>query len=286
MFGRVFLPYIFLSLTGLLGSCASKNDVQADDYLYQARELIKSQQFQLAKLYVDSVRIKFPKEYVKIREGITVIREINFAEQKRSLAFCDSMLKVRQNELPDVQKLFVFEKNAEYESIGHYVYKSQAEGSTIGKTFLQTKVDEKGNLILTSYYSGGRSLNHTALKVSSNDDSYAESQVVPRDGALNYQFNDGNTHYEIVRFNQKAENGVVNFILTHENNPVTITLTGGNSTAYKLKTDDRRAMKAASDLSVILTDINRLLNEIRLAQAKMNYIQKKQENFDAATDSN
>jgi len=286
MFGRVLLPYIFLSLTSLLSSCASKNDAQADDYLNQARELIKSQQFQLAKLYVDSVRIQFPKEYVKIREGITVIREINFAEQKRTLAFCDSMLKVRQFELPAVQKLFVFEKNAEYESIGHYVYKSQAEDRTIGRTFLQTKVDEKGNLILTSYYSGGRALNHNSLKVTSNDDSYAESLVVPRDGALNYQFNDGGMHYEIVRFNQKADNGVVNFILTHENNPITITLAGGISTTYKITTDDRRAMKAASDLSVILTDINRLLNEIRLSQAKMNYIQKKQESFDAASDSN
>lgn len=286
MFGRVLLPYIFLSLTSLLSSCASKNDVQADDYLNQARELIKSQQFQLAKLYVDSVRIKFPKEYVKIREGISVIREINFAEQKRTLAFCDSMLKVRQNELPEVQKLFVFEKDAEYESIGHYVYKSQAEERTIGKTFLQTKVDEKGNLILTSYYSGGRSLNHTSLKVTSNDDSYAESLVVPRDGALNYQFNDGSMHYEIVRFNQNSENGVVNFILSHENNPLLITLSGGSSNAYRITTDERKAMKAASDLSIILTDINRLLNEIRLSQAKMNYIQKKQENFDAATDSN
>jgi len=110
--------------------------------------------------------------------------------------------------------------------------------------------------------------------------------VVPRDGALNYQFNDGGMHYEIVRFNQKAENGVVNFILSHENNPITITLAGGTSNVYKITTDERRAMKAASDLSVILTDINRLLNEIRLSQAKMSYIQKKQESFETSSDSN
>lgn len=285
MLGRVLFPYIILGVTGLAASCSSK-DVQADDYLNRARELINTQQYQLAKKYVDSVRIIFPKDYVKIREGIGVIREINFAEQKRTLAFCDSMLKIRQNELPEVQDAFAFEKNAEFESVGHYVYKSQAEDNTIGRTFLQTKVDEKGNLILTSYYSGNQALSHTAVKATIGDGSYAESQVVPRDGALNYEFEDGATHYEIVRFNQAAENGVVNFILAHEKESVTIVLTGGKTKSYKLTTEERKAMKSASDLSVILTDINRLLNEIRLSQAKMEYIHQKQENFDAATDTN
>jgi hypothetical protein len=286
MFGRVLLPYIFICLTSLLLSCASKNDVQADDYLNRARELTKAQKYQLAKLYVDSVRIKYPKDYNKIREGLSVIREINFEEQKRTLTFCDSMLKIRQDELPEAQNSFIFEKNAEYETIGHYVYKAQTQDKTIGRTFLQTKVDENGNLILISYYSGFRALSHTSLRVSSNDGTYAESLVVPRDGALNYEFNDNGTHYEIVCFNKKAENGVVNFILSHENGTVTVTLTGGRTKTYKITTEEKDAMKAAFGLSTILTDINRLLNEIRLSQAKMEYIQKRQESLKVDSNSN
>jgi hypothetical protein len=283
MLGRVLFPSFCLSLTSLILSCAAKNNAQPDDYLNKARELIQVQQFQAAKLYVDSVRIKFPTDFAKIREGLGVIREINFAEQKRTLAFCDSMLKVRQDELPAAQKSFVFEKNAEYESIGHYVYKSQTQ--TIGRTFLQTKVDEKGHLILTSYYAGGAALNHTSIRATANDGSYAESLVVPKDGALNYSFRDGGTRYEIVRFNQKAENGVVNFVLSNENKPITLTLMGGKTKAYRISTNDRQAMKAAADLSVILTDINRLLSEMRLSQAKMDYIFKKQESERMASDS-
>lgn len=286
MIGRVLFPYLYLSLTGLaISSCASKNDLQADDYLNKARELLQTHQFQAAKLYIDSVRIRFPKDYTKIREGLGVMREVNFAEQKRTLAFCDSMLKVRQDELPEAQKNFVFKKNAEYESIGHYVYKTQTQESSIGRTYLQTKVDEDGNLVLTSYYSGSRPLNHTALRVSSNDGSFAESQVVPKDGALNYTFKDGGVHYEIVCFNKKAENGVINYILMHENQPVKIELTGGNPKVYIISKNDKTAMKSASDLSVILTDINRLLNEIRLSQAKLDYIYQKQEAFKADSDS-
>ncbi|MEA4841053.1 MAG: hypothetical protein VB110_08635 [Bacteroidales bacterium] len=285
MLGRVIFPYLYISLTGVLFSCASKNDVQPDNYLNRARELLQTQQFQKAKLCIDSVRIKFPKNFDKIREGLDVMREINFAEQKRNVAFCDSMLKIRQDELSAAQKDFVFEKNAEYESIGHYVYKTQRSENNMGKTFLQTKVDEKGNLILTSYYSGSRALNHTSLRVKSNDDAYAESLAVPRDGALNYSFKDSGTNYEIVRFNKKAENGIVNFILLHEDKPVTLTLIGGRPKSYNVSANDKRAMKAASELSIILTDINRLLNEIRLSQAKLDYIYQKQEALGTKNDS-
>ena len=277
MLGRFFFPYLYISLTGVLISCASKNGVQPDDYLNRARGFIQIQQFQKAKLCVDSVRIKFPKNFDKIREGLNVMREINFAEQKRNVIFCDSMLKVRQNELPAAQKDFLFQKNAEYESIGHYVYKTQRSENNMGKIFLQTKVDEKGNLILTSYYSGSRALNHTSLRVKSDDGAYAESLTVPKDGALNYSFKDSGTSYEIVRFNKKAENGIVNFILSHENKPVTLTLIGDRPKTYNVSANDKRAMKAASELSIILTDINRLLNEIRLSQAKLDYIYQKQE---------
>lgn len=276
MIRRFLLASIHLSIAALLFSCSSVSEIKPDDYLLRAKELIQKQQYQLAKLYVDSVRIRFPKEYAKIREGLSVMREINYAEQNRTLAFCDSMLEVRQSELPAAKSDFTFEKNVEYETIGHYVYKSQAQENNLGRTFLQTKVDEKGNLVLTSYYCGTRALNHNRVHVSAPDGTYAETLVVPKDGALNYVWNDGETRYETVRFNRKAENGVINFVLLHERQAVTVTLNGGSPKAYMLSMSDKLAMHAASNLSAILSDITKLLDEMRLAQAKLDYIYKKQ----------
>jgi hypothetical protein len=286
MIVRLLFSSLYLSVTGLLFSCSSISEVQPDDYLNKARELIQSQQYQLAKEYVDSVKIRFPKEFSKIKEGISVMRDINFAEQKRTLAFCDSMLKVRQTQLPGAQKAFTFEKNEEYESIGHYVYKTQEQDDNLGRTFLQTKVDEKGRLVLTSYYSGNHTLRHTGLRISASDGSYVESLMVPQDGALNYSFNDEGIRYEIVRFNEKAENGIINFVLQHENETINVSLTGGSPKAYHLSANDKKAMQAASNLSVILSDITRLLDEIRLAQAKMEYIYRKQSHSETASSNN
>lgn len=276
MIGRLLFASLQLSIAALLFSCSSVSEVKPDDYLMRAKELIQKQQFQLAKLYVDSVRIRFPKEYAKIREGLSVMREINYAEQNRTLAFCDSMLKVRQNELPAAKSSFTFEKNMEYETMGHYVFKSQLQDKNLGRTFLQTKVDEKGNLVLTSYYCGTRALNHNRVHVAASDGTYAETNAVPKDGALNYSFTDGGTRYEFVRFNRRAENGVINFILLQNQQPVRVTLLGGSPKAYVLSKGDKQAMQAASSLSVILSDITKLLDEMRLAQAKLDYIYRKQ----------
>ncbi|HET9569957.1 MAG TPA: hypothetical protein VFP20_00905 [Bacteroidales bacterium] len=276
MIGRLLVASVQLSIAALLFSCSSVSEVRPDDYLLRARQLIQKQQYQLAKIYVDSVRIRFPKEFAKIREGLSVLREINFAEQNRTLAFCDSMLEIRQNELPAAKSNFIFDKNMEYETVGHYVYKSQMQDNNLGRTFLQTKVDEKGNLVLTSYYCGSRALNHNRIHVSAPDGTYAETEVVPKDGALNYSFNDGGTRYEIVRFNRKTENGVINFVLLHQHQPVKVNLEGGSPKTYQLSKGDKQAMQAASNLSAILSDITKLLDEMRLAQAKLDYIYRKQ----------
>ena len=270
-----------------MASCSSVSDIKPDDYLIRARESIQKQQFQLAKRYVDSVQIRFPKEFAKIREGIAIMREINYAEQTRTLSYCDSMLKVKQTLLPEIQKGFKFEKNNDYETVGHYVHRSQSSDIQVGHTNLQTKVDERGKLILTSYYCGARALGHNRIRATSSDGTFAESMVVPKDGALNYSFKDGNVCFEFVRFNEKTENGILGFIQQHDKSPIRIHLTGGStSVSYQLSTNDRLVVKEAIQLSAVLSDITRLLDEIKLAQAKLEYIRLKQQGVDPIEETN
>jgi len=277
MIRQYVIPYLVVGVSGLLAACSAMKDTGPDDYLNKARELVRAEEYQSAKLYIDSVRILFPKEYDKIREGMAIMRDVDFSEQQRTLAYCDSLLKVRQNELPTASKQFVFQKDPQYESIGHYIPKTQLTENNYGRTFLQTKVDERGRLVLTSYYTGPKALNHIKVRASVKGGLFAESVAVPQDGALNYTFKDGGRQYEIVRFTDKTENGLVNFILMHLEAPVTIELAGDLNRTYLLSSQDKQALKATTNLSAILTDINRLLNEIRLAQAKLDYLYTKQQ---------
>jgi hypothetical protein len=267
---------VVIGLSGLIIACSAIKEASPDDYLDKARELIKAQEYQSAKKYIDSVSILFPKDYDKIREGMAVMREVNYYEQKKTLSYCDSLLKIRQAELPEVSQSFVFQKDPEFESIGHYVHKKQLTENNSGRTYLQFKVDEHGKLIITSFFCGSSPLYHSSIRVSTKDGLYAETIPVPRDGAMNYSFKDNGLVYEMVRFNNKTENGVVNFILLHQQVPVKVELIGRRKVVYYLSEQDKKILKEATDLSAVLLDINRLLDEIRLAQAKIDYLLKQQ----------
>ena len=274
---RVFAYHVFVGFCLIImHSCVSNRKDLPDTYIQKARAAIELRQYQTAKNYIDSIRIVFPKDYDKIREGLQVMREIEFAEQKRTREYCDSLLNVRQSQFPEKQKNFSFQRNKAYESVGYYVNNHQLHKNNYNRTFLQTKVDEKGRLIVTSYYSGPRKINHTRLRIYSSDGLFVETQDVPRDGALNYAFKDGDINYEIVRFNEKKLNGLINFILLNNGGTLKVELIGDVNRTYNMRKEDKDALKAACELAAVLSDITRLLEEIRLAQAKMDYIRSKQ----------
>ena len=50
------------------------------------------------------------KEFKVIREGLTLMRQVEQKEAERNLAFCDSLIPVKQQELEGLKKGFNFEK--------------------------------------------------------------------------------------------------------------------------------------------------------------------------------
>lgn len=259
-----------------LSSCSLNKQKGPDQLMEKARSAMNEYQFQKAKQYIDSVRIVFPKEYEKIKESLHLLHEIEFAEQKRTREYCDSLLTIRQKQFPEKQKNFTFQQNKAYESVGYYVHISQRHIDNYNRTYLQAKVDAKGQLILTSYYCGTQKIEHDKVRIYAPDGVFTETLSVPCDGALNYTFRDGELHYEIVRFNEKKINGLIDFILMHENDELQVELIGKKKHHYSMRNNDKKALIGACDLSLVLSDMTRLLNEIRLAQAKMEYILEKQ----------
>lgn len=277
-FKKVIKTFLFGCLISwFAGACAPKKD-EADIYIEKARQSMETGQYQHAKKYIDSIRIVFPKNYTKIKEGIVVLREVEYAEQKRTKEYCDSLLRIRQAEFPDKQKCFVFQQNKAYESIGYYVHVKQLQKNNHDQTYIQAKVDERGKMVLISYYAGERNLGHNKIRVYAPNDSYAETEIVPRDGALNYAFQDSGLYYEIVRFNERKINNILDFMSMHEGEKLRVVLMGDkNKKQYTMQENDKKAIISAAELSLVLSDITILLDEIRLSQAKMNYILSKRD---------
>ena len=88
---------------------------------------------------------------------------------------------------------------------------------------LKANLYENGEFYLVSRYTGTVPLHHTAVTVTSADGS-ATTLTVPENSADNYHFSDGGQIWETVSYRNNSDNGVAQFILTHKNEPLKVSL--------------------------------------------------------------
>lgn len=98
--------------------------------------MYEQNEFFAAKNEIDSIRILYPKEFKVIREGLTLMRQVEQKEAERNLAFCDSLIPVKQQELEGLKKGFNFEKDSAYNEIGNYVSKQQTIERNIQRCYI------------------------------------------------------------------------------------------------------------------------------------------------------
>lgn len=263
-----------LSLFILILSVTSCNSgkKKPQDYLAVAEKALQENNFEAAKLHIDSIKILFPKAFEEIKMGFDLMQEVRRAENKRNIAFIDSMIDVNTDRLKEQLPSFDFIRDKDYQEFGNYIPKLTPLSRTIEQHTLRSGLNEKGVLYLESVLSG-MNLNHNKIKVLIADGSYAESLPVTSDG-LNYTFKTLNKTYEIVRFFGNDENGVAEFIYTFEKNPITLNYIGKRSYSRTLSNTEKKAISQSFELSKTILEIEKLKFEKGKSEALLRYLDK------------
>jgi hypothetical protein len=257
-----------------LTACGKREE--AREQLQQARMLYENKQFGAAKNTIDTLRIRYPRELEVLKEALVLMRQVERGESERNMAFCDSLMPVRMEEAEKLKKGFVFEKDSIYEKIGNYVWKQQVIERNVERSYIRCGVNEKGEIYLASVYFGKRPLNHTGLKLSLPNGSYAETVSIPYDGGMNYRFKDEGNVTEVVTY--KGENGLsaMHFVyLAPDKARIKAEYTGGTAFSLPLGENDRKAIRATYDLAVVLKDIEFMRREKEKSIKKILYIDSK-----------
>ena len=107
---RLFIAIVSIFV---LFACSESIEEQAATVLQSAREAYEIGDFQGAKMLLDSLKVKYPKAFEARREALKLTREVELAEQQRSVEYFDSMLVAKRGELENVLKVggFTFEKD-------------------------------------------------------------------------------------------------------------------------------------------------------------------------------
>ena len=149
----------------LLAGCDDGGEKKAQENLRKAEAALEKENFNEAKLQIDSIRILYPKAFEARKQGVKLMQQVDLKEQQKSLIYLDSMMVVRQAQLDSVKGNFVLEKDTAYQEVGNYFYPTQTVEKNIGRSFLRGQVNEQGEMSLTSIYCAGGTLHHTAVKV-------------------------------------------------------------------------------------------------------------------------
>jgi hypothetical protein len=269
---KIFI-YLLFPLAVLLPACSGQ-EKEAMAKLENARSLYERSEWMAAKSEIDSIRAWYPTQTNVLRDALSLMRLIELGEAERNIIYCDSLLPIRQAELREASRGFVFEQDTAYEASGNYIHPRLTIERNVERSYLRCGVNGEGELYLTSVYFGTRPLNHTGIRLTTQEGLFAETPAVPHDGGLNYRFNDGGNLSEIVTY--KGDDGLeaIRFIQANARDKARLKIdyTGGTSFSLYLEEADKKAIAETCDLASVLRDLHHLNTEREKATKKKDYL--------------
>jgi hypothetical protein len=254
--------YLFTALTAsaLLAAGCGKGK-EARTLFNRAKSLYENQQFAAAKNAIDSINLLYPSEINIRREALTLMRQAERGECARNIAYCDSLTPILEKELEPLKKGFVFEKDTAYDETGRYIPSTMTVERNTERCYIRCGVTEEGEMYIASVYFGSRPIEHTGLRLTAGDGTYAETPAIAYDGGVNYRFRDNGNTTEVVTYLGNNCKDIANFAYINAKERIRAEYTGGKPYTAYLSDSDRKAIRATYELAHVLSEINAMKKE-------------------------
>ena len=253
-------------------SCGESMERKAQSLLDEARVAYESSDYPKAKMLLDSMKRSYRKAFKVRRQALRLMRDVELAEQRRSLDYFDAQLAtlyaVRDSLLPK----FILDKDSRYQDVGNYIIPSQTIKNNVGVTYLRATVDEKGVAKLSSFYRG-KAIRHKAVRVSCAE-SYAECA----EPASKHSSKHLGVTSERLDFLYGKDGGLMDFIASADG-AVKVELTGDSKHSYTLRTEDAAAVADILKLSNVLQLIEQTKESRAEAERHINFLLRSQQKY-------
>ena len=259
-----------LLVCAVLTGCGDGGEKQAQLHLQKAEKALLLENFNEAKLQIDSIKVLYPKAFEARKKGIKLMQQVDLKEQTKTLAYLDSALLVKQAQLDSIKGNFVLEKDTAYQDIGNYFYPTQTVEKSLGRSFLRGQVSELGEMSLTSIYCAGGKLNHTSVKVSVGE-LFAETPM----SKDSYETTDLGKTIEKSDYKVGEDGGVVGFIIANQDKNIQLQFVGDKTYRTAMQKTDRKAIVELAELARILAGMEEIRKQQKEASLKIQFVSRK-----------
>ncbi len=258
---------IMVGIACALFACGNADEEKANAFLTQAEQSWKSGNYNVAKQWIDSIRMVYPKAIEARRNGVRLMQKVELDEQKRSLAFLDSMMQQKQAKFQEMRSQYVLEKDTAYQEIGNYFAPSQITEKNINRTFLRAQVSEEGKLTLTSIYCGSAWIHHKAVKAYSGEvtiETPASTDV--------YETTDLGWKIEKADYPMGQDGGLAAFIAQNPSQTIRLEFVGDRTHKLTMSAADKQAIAKVFQLAQVLSAIQEIKRQQAEANRKIQFI--------------
>ncbi|MBR4847776.1 MAG: hypothetical protein IKV07_00270 [Bacteroidaceae bacterium] len=263
--------FLLLVASFLLFSCEKSVEEPARLLLAEAKELFAGDDYNSAKMLVDSISIAYPKAYKTRREAEVLRREVMLKEKQRDVEYFTDMYEMLSERREALVTDFTYNKDAQYQDMGYYTVPSQAIALNPFNCFLRACVKEDGDAYLASYYRGAK-IAHKTLKVSSGDSFVTSDKPFL---SRSYWYLGGYNERREYRYGD--DNGIMDFIAS-ATAPVKVELFGEQGKyEYMLRDEDVIAIKRVIELSNLLKMVEEARGMRDEAQRALDFLIKSQQ---------
>ncbi len=273
--GRLIFILTFICF---LTSCGPSDDQKAMKFINAAKASLQAGNYSKAKLEIDSIKTTYPKAFDTRKIGIRLMLDVEKEEQLKGIQFIDSVLEQKQELMNNLIKLnkYKFDKNEEYQDIGTYYAPMQSIERNSNRAYLRFSVDEKGKMVMTSFYYGSFPIEHHTIQVSSKQNGFAET---PAGDNLYSSENLGMITERQDFILGKNDGNVIDFIVNNKDIPLYVTYKGKRPYKYRLSNVDIDAAVKLEPLARALSSINELNVLKEEANKKLKFIDSRIEKY-------
>lgn len=269
---------LILASVLLLSVSCSDNGKKAAEALYnEAQSAYDAGQYNDAKVLLDSIDHNYRK-CIDVRKLAQVLMyKINLEIEKNNNIETAKLLEETSTKINEItQKYFTFEKS-EYDELGRYIYNGTEVEKNVQRSYIHAAVDEYGVTQLISTYSGGKDINHTALRIIASNGESILTETIPYNDGSNYKYVIDGTHYESVTYKGEKDNGALAFVASHaDDKGLKAVLIGENKEfPVTISAKEREALAISFELGVILSAQLQYSQQNKVAQGKILFFEEK-----------
>lgn len=263
-------------ITGLIflfacNNSDKKTEIQALEDLKSIENLIASDDFQKAKIAVDSFHVVYRKK-IELRKKADILSDtIELRESRKIVQNLNDLLPAKLNRINELKTNFRLDKNNKYQDAGIYMHVSHDAVANADRDYIQAHFDENGLFYIVSNHTG-KKIKHNQIEISFTDLSVSSGVI-----SSGHYYTVEGQNFERLSVSDSIAANLAEFIVLNSNNKLKVKISGSGEMTYSMPLNDSKIITETYEFWKLKKETDQINKELTRAKKRIQIIELKKQ---------